>query len=115
MLSIKIFVIFKTYFQNSLPAITSDLYKMPAAGALHLLNSANNTQNRESGSSNKNHVDIASQLENNRQRERIGMSSNCSSSSNSSNASFNNGSNTGEVIVVEETVRKREMRLLKNR
>ena len=50
-------------------------------------------------------------------RDKAGISSNCSTSSSSSNSSFNNGNvnHTGEIVVVEETVRKREMRLLKNR
>ena len=93
----------------------SDLYKIPVAGALHLLTSVNgnNATSREnSGGSKVRMLDIASYTENNRELERIGMSSNCSNSSNSSNGSFNH---TGEIIVVEETVRKREMRLLKNR
>jgi hypothetical protein len=76
---------------------------MPVAGALHLLTS-------------KDSKNPANSEANSRERDRNGLNSNCSNSSNSSNSSFNNGSNnhTGE-IVVEETVRKREMRLLKNR
>lgn len=85
---------------------------MPVAGALHLLTSNNNS--KDINNNNKNSV-VNSEA-NSRERDRNGLNSNCSNSSNSSNSSFNNGSNshTGE-IVVEETVRKREMRLLKNR
>jgi len=101
----------QAYFQNTLPH-NSDAYKIPAAGALHILTSPN-TSNRDSGNTTKSNR-TENPSENNRDRDRIGISSNCSNSSNSSNGSFSNGNNTGE-IVVEETIRKREMRLLKNR
>lgn len=94
----------QVYFQNSSSAAGNDVYKVQA-GAL----SAANTSARNSENKNMNRI------ENNRDHDRIGMNSNCSNSSSSSTGSFNNTSHTGELIVVEETVRKREMRLLKNR
>lgn len=98
----------QAYFQNSSVNSNNDVYKLPVTGALHLLTSSNS--NRDSLTSKSNILE-------NRERDRNALNSNCSNSSNSSNGSFNNGNNnqSGEIIVGEETVRKREMRLLKNR
>lgn len=102
----------QAYFQHSSIGGNNDLYKLPVAGALHLLTSNNSKDINNNGSKNS----VVNSEANSRERDRIALNSNCSNSSNSSNSSYNNGSNshTGE-IVVEETVRKREMRLLKNR
>lgn len=98
----------QVYFQNSTPSSASEAYKIPVGGTLQHLTSA-------SSNNLKDLVNIGKNNHLNRVEDKVGLNSNCSNSSNSSNGSFNNSSNhTGEIIV-EQTVRKREMRLLKNR
>jgi len=87
----------QSYFQSS--SSGNDGYKIPMRGALNILSTVN--------SSNSNSKSLISRTDN----------SNCSNSSNSSISSINNGNGNhiSDVIAGEETVRKREMRLLKNR